>query len=648
MRTHRVGFGAGRWMLCILGCLALAACGGGGSGSGSGSSSSSSGGGSSSATFSVSGNIKGLDASGLVLEDNGGNSLTVPSGASTFTFTTDLASGASYDVTVAQQPTGENCSVSSSTGTVSGNVTSVAVACTVDTYTIGGNIKGLNASGLVLEDNGGDNLTVPSGATTFTFATKLASGATYDVKVASQPSTENCLMTSGGSGTVSGNVTNVTVTCSGSGYTVSGTLTGLSTAGLKLQDYKGGETISVAAGATSFQFTQSVMYGTDVDVTVNTQPFWQTCTAGSSNFTGPITSNLTSDTFSCAPDTANVTTFAGTTTAGHADGTGSAASFDAPSGVAMDSSGNIYVADTLNDEIREITPAGAVTTLAGTAGTTGSVNGNGTVALFSGPTGIAVNSAGDIFVADSGNNEIREIVCTGTTASTCTVSTLAGSTTPGNTNGLGTQALFRFPTEVAVDSSGNLYVADTQNQEIREIVCTASPPTAGTCTVSTLAGTGSPGSTNGVGTSAQFDAPTGVAVDASGHIYVADQSNNEIREIVCTGTTASTCTVSTLAGSTTAGSADGTGSAASFRSPTGIAVDSGGDLYVADSGNDEIRLVTQNGVVTTLAGQAGVTGFTNGTGTSAQFSSPSGVAVDTSGNLFVGDYGNNEIRELMP
>ena len=566
MRTHRVGFRAGSWMLCVLATLALTACGGGGGGS-------------------------------------------------------------------------SNSSGSGSSGSGSGATT---------TYSVGGTVSGLTASGLVLTDNSGNNLTVPSGASTFTFSTKLSSGANYDVAVASQPSAEDCLVTSGASGTVSGNVTNVAVTCSGSDFTVSGTLTGLSTAGLKLQDYKNGETLSVAAGATSFQFTQSVMYGTDVDVTVGTQPFWQACTAGSSNYTGPITGNLTSDTFSCVMDTANVTTFAGTTTAGHADGTGSAASFDAPSGVAMDSSGNIYVADTLNDEIREITPGGAVTTLAGTAGTAGSLNGSGTAALFSGPTDVAVNSAGDIFVADSGNNEIREIVCTGTTASTCTVSTLAGSTTPGNTNGLGTQALFRFPTDVAVDSSGNLYVADNGNQEIREIVCTASPPTASTCTVSTLAGTGSPGSTNGLGTQAQFDAPTGVAVDASGDIYVADQGNNEIREIVCTGTTAGTCTVSTLAGSTTAGSADGTGSAASFRNPTGLAVDSAGDLYVADSGNDEIRLVTQNGVVTTLAGQARVTGFTNGTGTSAQFSSPGGIAVDTSGNLFVGDYGNNEIRKLTP
>ncbi len=563
MRTHRVGVSAGRWLLCALATLALSACGGGGGSSGSSGSS-------------------GTSGSG-----------------------------------------------------------------TAATYSIGGSISGLSASGLVLTDNGTDNLAVASNKSSFTFSTRLASGASYDVAVASQPSGENCLVTSGASGTVSGNVSTVTVNCSGSGYTVSGTLTDLQTAGLKLTDYSGGQTLAVAAGATSFAFTQSVMYGTDVDVTVNTQPFWATCTAGASNYTGPITANLTSDTFSCALDSATVTTFAGSTTAGNADGTGTAASFHGPSGVAMDSAGNLYVADTLNNEIREITPAGLVTTLAGT-GTSGATNGSGTVATFNGPAGIAVNAAGDIFVADSGNNEIREIVCTSPTAASCTVSLLAGSITPGNTDGLGTQATFEFPEGVTVDSAGNLYVADTQNDEIREIVCTSSAPSASTCTVSTLAGsTGNPGDVNGSGTSATFDAPTGVAVAASGEIYVADQGNNEIREIVCTSPTAASCTVSLLAGSTTAGSADGTGTAASFDQPTGISVDSGGDLYVADMGNDEIRLVTPQGVVTTLAGST-TAGSQNGTGSAASFNSPTGIAVAPGGTLFVGDYGNNEIREVAP
>ena len=534
--------GAARWILCASASLALAACGGGGA--------SSSGGGGTTATFSVGGAVSGLSASGLVLQDNGGDNLTVPSGASTFTFSTMLASGASYDITVLTQPTGETCTVSAATGTVTANVT------------------------------------------------------------------------------------NVNVSCSAQSFTVSGTLTGLTTAGLKLQDYSGGEILSVAAGATTFQFTQSVPYGTNVDVTVNTQPFWETCTAGSSNFSGSIASNESSESFSCTADTATVTTFAGSTTAGSTDATGTSASFNHPDGTAVDSHGNIYVADEYNDQIREISSSGVVTTLAGQAGVAGSADGTGNIALFDHPQGVAVDSSGNIYVADTLNNEIRKIVCTGTTSSACAVSTLAGSTTAGSADGTGTAASFNHPEGVAVDSLGNVYVADSANNEIRKI----SP--AGV--VTTLAGTTVAGSANGSGTSASFNYPVGIAVDSTGNAYVADANNNEIRMIDTSDV------VSTLAGSTTAGSADGTGSAASFFTPLGVAVDSAGNVYVADANNDEIRLVTPNGVVTTLAGKAGVPGSTNGTGSSATFNAPSGIAVDASGELFVGDYSNNEIRKITP
>ncbi len=628
-KTFAIRWGVGRGMLCALATLALAACGGGG-----GSSSTPA----MNTAFTIGGTVTGLSASGLVLTDNGGDNLAVSSGASTFTFSATVSSGATYSVAVATQPTGETCTVSSGTGTATANVTSVGVACTSNTYTIGGTISGLNESGLVLQDNGGDNLSVPSGAGTFTFSTRLAYGRSYDVTVSSQPATENCLVSSGGSGTVTGNVSTVRVTCSSSSYTVSGTLTGLVSGGLKLQDYSGGETLAVAAGATTFQFTQPLMYGTNVDVQVSTQPFWQTCTPGASNYTGPITSNLTTDTFGCGADTATLTTFAGSTTSGSADGTGTSALFYGVSGVAMDSTGNVYVADTNNNEIRKITPAAVVTTLAGST-TPGSADGSGTTATFDNPTDVAVDSAGNLYVADSFNNEIREIVCTGSTAGTCTVYTIAGSTTPGAANGSGTSARFQDPQGVAVDSAGDVYVADSGNNEIREIVCSAaSPPSASNCTVSTLAGSValSPGSLNGSGTTATFNGPTGLAVDASGNLYVADHNNNEIRKIVCTGTTASTCTVSLLAGSTTAGSADGTGSAAAFNGPTAVAVDSAGDVYVADSGNNEIRLVNPLGTVMTLVGS------------SAGLNSPDGVAVNASGDLFVGDHLNNEIRLVTP
>lgn len=494
------------------------------------------------------------------------------------------------------------------------------------TYSVGGSVSGLSASGLVLTDNGGDNLTVASGASTFTFATKLASGASYDVAVGTQPTGETCTVASA-SGTVSADVTAIAVSCKVNTYTVGGTISGLSASGLKLQDYSSGETLAVPAGATTYQFTQAVAYGTNVHVTVAAQPLWQTCTAGASNFSGSITADVTSDVFTCAAATASVITFAGSTTQGSADGTGASASFWGTSGVAMDALGNIYVADSKNDLIRKITPVGVVTTLAGSAGVAGHADGTGTSATFNQPAAVAVDSTGNVYVADYGNNEIRKITAAGV------VTTFAGQLTSGAADGTGTAASFWRPSGVAVDSSGNLYVADTLNNEIRMITPGA--------VVTTLAGSVTAGSADGSGTSASFNAPKGVGVDSSGNIYVADTLNNEIRKINQSDV------VSTLAGSTTAGSANGTKSAASFNGPSAVAADSAGDVFVADSGNNEIRLVTSQGVVTTLAGST-TAGHADGTGSNASFSSPDGISVDSSGNLFIGDFNNNEIRKISP
>jgi serine/threonine-protein kinase len=187
---------------------------------------------------------------------------------------------------------------------------------------------------------------------------------------------------------------------------------------------------------------------------------------------------------------------------------------------------------------------------------------------------------------------------------------------------------------VAVDAAGDIIVADTDNNEIRMVT------PAGV--VSTLAGSTTAGSANGTGSAASFYHPTGVAVDASGNIYVADYGNNEIREITPAGV------VTTLAGSTTQGDANGTGSAASFFGPIGVAVDGSGMIYVTDSLNNEIRAVSAAGVVSTLAGSP-VAGSANGTGSAASFDTPFGIAVvQASGVLYVGDFGNNQIRQITP
>jgi sugar lactone lactonase YvrE len=211
------------------------------------------------------------------------------------------------------------------------------------------------------------------------------------------------------------------------------------------------------------------------------------------------------------------------------------------------------------------------------------------------------------------------------------VMTLAGSGSPAFANGTGTAASFNMPHGVAVDTAGNVYVADLLNNRIRQI----SPGGV----VSTLAGSGIIGSYNATGTNASFYYPQGVAVDTAGNVYVADADNNLIREITSGGV------VSTLAGGGVPWATNGPGTTASFNVPEGVAVDTAGNVYVADYGNNLIREITSGGVVSTLAGGGSGTA-TNGTGTTASFSGPSGVAVDTAGNVYVADMGNNMIRKI--
>ncbi|MDD2789857.1 MAG: SMP-30/gluconolactonase/LRE family protein [Sulfurimonas sp.] len=319
-----------------------------------------------------------------------------------------------------------------------------------------------------------------------------------------------------------------------------------------------------------------------------------------------------------------VTTLAGSGSAGFANDTGPDALFSTPLGVAVDSSGNVYVADYGNHIIRKITSAGVVTTLAG-SGNIGSADGTGTAASFKYPEGVAVDSSGNVYVTDYIDHKIRKITSAGV------VTTLAGSGTAGSSNGTGEAASFNNPNGVAVDSSGNVYVADSSNNKIRKIT------SAGV--VTTLAGSGSYGSVDGSGLAASFSTPDGIAVDASGNIYMADTNSHKIRKITSAGV------VTTLAGSGTAGSNDGTGTATSFNKPAGVTVDGNGNIYVADTENNIIRKITSAGVVTTLAGSVN-SGSIDGSGTVASFMQPYGITVDRSGNLYVGDTFNHKIRKI--
>jgi gliding motility-associated-like protein len=320
-----------------------------------------------------------------------------------------------------------------------------------------------------------------------------------------------------------------------------------------------------------------------------------------------------------------VSTFAGNGTVGSANGPASASSFHYPIGVAADLAGNLYIGDEVNSLIRKISPAGVVTTLAG-SGLQGSANGTGTAASFNTPYGVTVDGAGNVYVADEGNSLIRKITPLGV------VTTLAGSGIAGATNGTGTMASFNFPTGVAVDAAGNVYVAEGTNNLVRKITPLG--------VVTTLAGSGIAGSADGNGIAASFHGPTNIAVDATGNVYVSDSQNNKIRKITPGGI------VTTIAGSGVMGAANGVAAAASFNYPYGLTVDGQGNIYVVDQLNNLIRKISATGVVSTLAG-TGAPGFVNGIELTASFNNPAGITMDAFGNLYVTDSYNNVVRKII-
>jgi sugar lactone lactonase YvrE len=340
--------------------------------------------------------------------------------------------------------------------------------------------------------------------------------------------------------------------------------------------------------------------------------------------------------------TSLISTAAGNGVAGFLgeDGLATAVRLYSPQGVAVDAAGNVYIADYNNDRIRKLNVAnGLLTTVAGSAaGTYGGDGGEATAAQLYLPQAVALDSAGNLYIADTNNHRVRRVSLP---VPTLLLSTVAGNGTAGyNGDGAALGVELNYPDGVAVDAAGNVYIADQNNYRIRKVA-------AGTGLLSTVAGNGQAGFSGEAGpaTSARIYTPRGLAVDTAGNFYFADYNNNRIRKV-----TVATGIITTVAGNGLSGYGGdgGLGTAAQLNNATAVAVDAAGNLYIADFQNHRVRKVTAStGVITTLAGTgvAGV-GGDGGLATLAQLYYPQGVAVDGAGNVYIADTYNHRIRKV--
>jgi sugar lactone lactonase YvrE len=354
-----------------------------------------------------------------------------------------------------------------------------------------------------------------------------------------------------------------------------------------------------------------------------------------------------------------ITTFAGNAKIGYSGDGGSAISAElwAPSGVAVDASGNLYIADIADNVVRKVTAStGIITTVAGDsiymgADTQGGYSGDGgpaTSAELDGPVGIALDASGNLYIAEDGNSVIRKVA-----ASTGIITTVAGHFTGANggysgDGGPAFKAQLDHPFGVAADASGNLYIADSGNNVIRKV-------SASTGIITTVVGNGyragtNPGGyagDNGPATSAELSDPVGVALDASGNLYIADTTNMRVRRV-----DASTGIITTVAGNGVQGSSGDNGAATSaeLNHLMGVSADASGNLYIADTGNMRVRKVdVSTGKISAMAGN-GTQGYAGdgGTAGSSKLNNPWSTVVDASGNVYIADYANAVVRKVAP
>ena len=320
---------------------------------------------------------------------------------------------------------------------------------------------------------------------------------------------------------------------------------------------------------------------------------------------------------------------------------------NSPIAVTADSAGNVYIADTGNERIRKINAStGIITTVAGNGSEDIGADGLPAISVpLANPIGLTTDAQGNLYFAEQANNKIRKL-----SATSHTLSTVAGSGVPGfrGDGGFGPGAELYAPSGVALDPAGNMYISDSGNNIIRKVA-------AGTGVITTVVGTGAAGfgGDGGPAKSALLNFPFGIATDAAGNIYIADAGNACIRKV-----TVATGIITTIAGSTNVGFAGdgGPAVAASFSNPLGVALDSSGNVYIADYPNGRIRKVDAGtGIINTVAGNGATA--TNpleqnpagdgGLAEAAQLVGPSGVALDSAGNLYIADYDGNRIRFVL-
>lgn len=318
-------------------------------------------------------------------------------------------------------------------------------------------------------------------------------------------------------------------------------------------------------------------------------------------------------------------------------GPATVAKLTTPSGVALDKTGNLYIADQNGNRIRKVSTLGIISTVAGNGGIGGftgdSVAATATSLFY--PEGVAVDKYGNVYIADEFNDRVRKVDTNGY------IFTIAGDGFVGFTGdgGPATNAQLWHPQDVAVDSMANIYIVDQDNSAIRKVSLTG--------IITTLAGNGTAGylGDGGPSTNALLNFPAGIAVDPAGRVFIADLYNNRVRKIDLDGM------ITTIAGIGTAGFAGdgGAATAAELFYPSALAVDTAGNVFVSDATNNRIRKISATGIITTVVGNGtGGTAGDGGPATAAEISNPQGVAVNQAGNIFIADYSNSKVRKVGP